>query len=256
MTSSEPSCTVDGCDDAVFARGLCSKHYSRDRRGKKIESSPQRGEPAGFGLYGVLERDEDTITCHACGAKVAHIGAHLTRAHAGVSIRDYRQTYGLPRTIGLVSLGLARTMSENAAARVGSPAWRRLESARDPQRAADSRTFDSAAATLHGSELGAELSAAKRGTGRERKCPVCGTPYRGRARTCSPECASTRSLQAAKAPTKGEVSAEDAQMLREATDPTPIVRKLQRQGVASWKIGRALGVSPATMTKRWPLPKR
>lgn len=43
------TCSVDGCDQAVVAHGLCSRHYMRQRRGRPLEA---RGNaPAGEGRF-------------------------------------------------------------------------------------------------------------------------------------------------------------------------------------------------------------
>jgi hypothetical protein len=41
-------CRVDGCDDSVFARGWCSKHYSRwQRHGAPLAGGPERNTSRG-----------------------------------------------------------------------------------------------------------------------------------------------------------------------------------------------------------------
>ncbi len=34
-------CTVKGCEDARFSLGLCSRHYSRLRRGRPLDEDPE-----------------------------------------------------------------------------------------------------------------------------------------------------------------------------------------------------------------------
>jgi hypothetical protein len=40
-----PSCSVTGCGNAAFAKGLCQKHYARVRRHGDPEGLGERGRP-------------------------------------------------------------------------------------------------------------------------------------------------------------------------------------------------------------------
>ena len=129
-------CSV--CGEAAIAVGLCQRHYSQQGRGTLAPDGPAVGSPSGFGCYGVIDRDEDTILCHECGRRLAALGYHISRAH-GMTVTQYRTKHGLKRGVGLVAEGVARDRSQQAVSRVGSPAWQRLEAARDPAAAAHSR---------------------------------------------------------------------------------------------------------------------
>lgn len=245
------------CEAVAVARGLCRRHYSQQRRGRLAPDGPQSGDPSGFGRYGVIDRDEWAIACHECGAQFPRLAAHLTRDH-GMTVAQYRARHGLPRTVGLVSEHVSRTLSEEATARVGSPGWQRLEAKRDPAMASSARgpeALRAPAVRQHAADLGRELADRQRGAGADRTCPACGRLYRGRRRACSDACASilrangARSQPRARAATDSEV-----EQLRAATrDPGPVVRRLQAAGVSSRSIAAAFGRAPSWVSTRWPL---
>lgn len=139
-TEPRPVCRAPGCERASVARGLCLMHYKRERAGKPLAAPtrPMVGSRSGYGRYGVLDDDGETVLCHECGRRFRSVGSHLRLAH-GMTAREYREVHGLPRGRSLVSAAAAGAMSRHARARVGSTAWRRLEAARDPQAAAAAR---------------------------------------------------------------------------------------------------------------------
>lgn len=92
------------------------------------------GDPDGHGTYGQLTMgDNGGLICHECGQERQFLGRHV-REH-DMTADQYREAHGLGRSTRLVSPELAQTFSEKAAERVGSPAWGRFESARDPDAA-------------------------------------------------------------------------------------------------------------------------
>ena len=250
-------CSQPKCDAPVVARGLCQRHYSQERRGRLgMDAEPKPGDPSGLGRYGVIDRDEDSIACHECGERLVMLGPHLRRAHE-MTVAEYRAEHGLPRTVGLVSLGEARALSERASERVGSPGWQRFEARRDPLAASQSRdedAFRAPALVAHATEAGRTLSAAQRGTGAVKTCPACGGEYRGRRRTCSRACARRVIVETARAqPRPRDLTPDEAVQLRAAIgDLGPMVRRLQAAGVSSQSIARSLGRSPSWVSERWP----
>ena len=238
------------CDAKAIALGLCRRHYSQQRRHGTAEedASPEIGSPSGHGQWGIIDRDETSIGCHECGARVVRLGAHLG-VH-GMSVAEYRVAHGLPRSVGLVSLGEARLMSERALARVGSPGWQRLEAARDPQMAAASRdaaALRAPAVVRHAAAQATKMAAESRGSGRVKECPVCGAGFRGRNRTCGAGCAAVwrRRDRAPRIP-KAEVAALRA-------DPSRLVPVWLDQGFSRVRIAEALGVDPTWVYRRWPV---
>ena len=123
-------CTVPGCTRRVIVVNpdpLCRTHYKRKRAGKPlVDDRPAIGSPSGHGLYGIIDDDGETVLCHECGRRVVSVGNHLTK-HDGMTAREYKITHGLPLGSSLASSAHRETARRNAAARVGSPAWRRLE---------------------------------------------------------------------------------------------------------------------------------
>lgn len=88
------------------------------------------GDPDGFGRFGILDRDEDTVVCHECGRGFRMLVQHLRQAH-GTSVADYRRAHGLPATLPLTCLDTSRTIGRQSKARVGTDSWRTFEEARD-----------------------------------------------------------------------------------------------------------------------------
>lgn len=191
MTRRTPAPLCRACDRVAVAKGLCLRCYKRVRRGRPLPSEePARGSPSGLGVYGVLDDDGDTVLCHECGRRVRALGPHLQRSHPDMDARAYRLAHGLPMTLPLVSAAVSAAQSVRSRARVGSPGWRRLEAARDPEAAAAARDAEVMVRA-------AVMRATDRGRPPRRPvvktCPVCGAtwcPLRGgdRRRVCSTRC--------------------------------------------------------------------
>lgn len=65
---------------------------------------PMQAVEDGFGYYGAITRTTDGkhIQCHMCGYYFANLAAHVHYKHQ-IKVRDYKTTYGLRITAGLVS---------------------------------------------------------------------------------------------------------------------------------------------------------
>lgn len=85
---------------------------------------------SGFGLLGVLDRDEEAAMCHECGLWFRTLGPHLRSVHE-LTADEYRQAHQLPAQQSLTGVAAARTNSERARSRVGTPEWGRFTEARD-----------------------------------------------------------------------------------------------------------------------------
>ena len=230
--------------------------YKRARKGKpRLTTLPAYGSPDGFGTYGVLEVDDETVLCHECGARPRGLGGHL-RVHE-MTADEYREAHGLPRTLPLVCREYSAALSESATRRLGSPGWRRLEAARDPQRAADARDTSAMAPAVEATRTARNLPAREP----ERKtCPWCGTGYTGRGTTCGAT-ACVRAGKVAGAMTgqrlRGRaLTADEAAALRcsGGAQLAGLVRRLQGDGVSSVEIGGALGHGAPWMSKYFPRP--
>lgn len=256
------TCEVAGCDAPHLADGLCQRHYSQRRRGRLAPDAPQVGDPSGFGRWGVLDRDEESVLCHECGRRLGSLGYHLRRVH-DMTVPEYQDAHGLARTVGLVSLGVARRLSERALDQVGGAGWQRLEAARDPVAASGARdegAMRSPAALRQAARKGRALSVRQRGTGVVRECSVCGAPHQGRGVTCGRDACLTevRSRRSRASTSARYVAASDEQAseLRRATGDAlgVVVRRLQSEGVSSASIARALGRSRAWVSEHFPRP--
>lgn len=134
------TCRAPGCDRDAVARGLCMMHYKRHRAGRDL-AEPRVGFPSGYGRYGILDVDGDRVMCHECGRWLRSVGAHIGRAH-DLTAREYRIVHGLPLGTALVAPDVSAASSRHAIARVGTEAWKRLESRRDPTAASHARDED------------------------------------------------------------------------------------------------------------------
>lgn len=247
-----PPCPVPSCPRTVWAKGLCLYHYKRQRAGKPIEE-PQPGDAAGHGRYGIVDRTEEAALCHECGGWYVSVSNHISPAH-GITVQAYRDRYGIPRREPLAGLDLMRRRSEASLARVGGPAWRRLEAARDPEAAHLARTEESFA------RRGPRVLEVARENGRKyvakpHPCMSCGTEITGRLRTCSPECArAVRSDNAARQHRSSRVvlSPEEVAELRQAADRADLIEAHQRRGVSSVDLATALGRSASWMACNHP----
>lgn len=192
-------CSVPECGKPVVANGLCRMHDKRRRAGRPlVDTAPVVGTPSGFGQYGVLDDDGQTLLCHECGQRRRSVGTHIGPAHS-MTAREYRRAHGIPAGWALQ----ARTLSENrsalAAARVGTAAWQRLEAARDPVAAARSRdpdAFQRVGVDREALAARAVINGQQGRLGRVYCCPVCQALWcllpDSRPRiTCTPTCWST-----------------------------------------------------------------
>lgn len=190
-----PACAVPGCDRGTVALGLCMWHYKRQRAGKPLEPprGPEVGSSSGYGRYGILEDDGERVMCHECGRWLRGVGGHLKPAHQ-MTAAEYRQRHGLPRGLALESSVVRARRSELASARVGGPAWRRFEDARDPAAAAAGRDADAMASTITHRRPDLAVENGRRGRRpRVVTCACCATtwcplPFGYSRVVCSPQC--------------------------------------------------------------------
>lgn len=258
---SQSQCRAWRCEQAPVALGFCMRHYRQHRRGlDPTQPRPEIGDRIDEGTYGVLETSEDgeRVRCHICGQWFRSVGSHAALTH-GVDSRTYRERYGLPRLLPLTSPALSRARSEDSKSRVGSAGWARFEEARDPQAASDARVFtDPSPVTVRG-RAGRIAAVTPQVVAAARFCEVCGARLTGRARTCSDKCLAALKARAtrrhweelrATRPSEEEkrelIAAEGTDQLR------AVVERLQRDGVPSRQIGKALGRSQAWMARHFP----
>lgn len=179
-TGDDAICTVPGCGRTRIARSLCRMHYSRARRGRPLadEPRPARGAPSGYGRYGILDDDGETVLCHECGRRYRSVAAHLAAGH-GMNARQYKIAHGLTQRTALASRAVREVLSRRSRDRVGSVDWQRLEAARDPAAAAHARDAETWALIGRGpgmAERAARASDALRRT-EPYTCPVCGVQW-------------------------------------------------------------------------------
>lgn len=248
-------CTAPGCHRKAAALGLCTMHYKRAWRGKPL-TTPQVGDPSGFGRWGQMDRGEEDVLCHECGNRFASVGAHSVAVH-GMSARQYRVAHGIPSTMPLVCLRLSRERSQQASSLVGSEGWKHMEAHRDPAAAAAARD-ESSFRRIGLAEESRRNGAKAKAKARAHPCRWCGRPVLGRRQTCSAACQSElRSwLTAEQRARQGEaapgLSVTDVDDLRSGVDQEQVVRGLQGRGVRSQDIAAVLGVSAAWMSEHYP----
>ena len=240
------------------------RHYKQHRRGlDPTKPRPEIGDPIDEGTYGVLDVSEDgeQVRCHICGEWFRSVSSHAALAH-DVDSRTYRERYGLPRMLPLISPAVSRARSEGAKSRIGSAGWQRFEEARDPQAASNARDFTNPSPVTMRGRAGRVAAVTPRIEPSKRFCEVCGKRLIGRARTCSDKCRSALKARASRRrweelratrPSDEEarelIDAEGTERLR------AVVERLQRDGVPSRQIGEVLGRSQSWMARHFPRPK-
>lgn len=111
---------------------LCGLHQHRRAAGEPmVQPHDLVGvTPSGYGLLGIVERDETGVICHECGRWLGGLSWHIAKVHS-MTQAEYREAHQLPAGVPLVSLGTSRIISEQSLARVDSPEWQRFAAARD-----------------------------------------------------------------------------------------------------------------------------
>ncbi|MFF7249946.1 MucR family transcriptional regulator [Embleya sp. NPDC008237] len=211
--------------------------------------------PDGYGVYGVLDDDGETLLCHECGVRAAALHRHASFVHA-MTAEQYRTAHGLRRTQPLVSTAVRNKQRAAALRRMErNPAgWARLEAARDPWAAVDARTPEELRgnAASHAGRLAHPGPAAK--PLKARVCVRCGTtwtpptPAQRRRRTCDgEECARMQG------PYRRPLAADEIAALRDASaDPDERMRlavALTESGASQRAIAAAAGMDRVRLRK-------
>lgn len=124
-------CSLDGCHRPTPGGSLCALHQRRSTRGEALLQDHDRvGEaPSGWGLLGVVDRDDEAVLCHECGRWLGSLVQHLRQAH-GLTVDEHRDRHELPATTPLASRQISQRLRETSRERIGSPEWKRFEAAR------------------------------------------------------------------------------------------------------------------------------
>lgn len=125
-------CSLDGCHRPTIGGSLCALHQRRSTRGEALNQDYDRvGEaPSGWGLLGVVDRDDEAVLCHECGRWLGSLVQHLRQAH-GLTVDEHRDRHELPATIPLASRQMSQRLRQTSRERVGTAAWERFEAGRD-----------------------------------------------------------------------------------------------------------------------------
>ncbi|GAB3186099.1 hypothetical protein GCM10027060_26350 [Nesterenkonia halophila] len=134
VDTSQPTgerCAVADCRRPSWRGGLCPMHQRRRTRGEcLIQDHDRVGEiPSGWGLLGVVDRDDEAVLCHECGRWLGSLVQHLRQAH-GLTVDEHRDRHELPATIPLASQQMSQRLRETSRERIGSPEWQRFEAGR------------------------------------------------------------------------------------------------------------------------------
>ncbi|TYQ10561.1 UNVERIFIED_ORG: ROS/MUCR transcriptional regulator protein [Gordonia westfalica J30] len=101
-------CVVPECGWWAVEQDQCSAHAMQRRRERVLFDPSGPGSPtpvprrSGYGWWGRLDDDGETIACHECGERFRA----LTRTHLethDLTAREYKQRHGIEQRIGLVS---------------------------------------------------------------------------------------------------------------------------------------------------------
>lgn len=220
-------CKHPGCSQSAVARGYCMRHY-KQARASTLRVTPAVGSIDGYGLYGVLDEDEEGLLCHECGGRYRSLGSHVAIGH-GMSATDYKDRHGLPRGTALITRALRETHSQHARDRLDGEGWRALEDARDPTMASHSR--DRGAFMTAGvlGKAGTARENLKKSPGRvavPRTCAVCGTAFTGRKGSvyCSDLCSRIGKYE------------------KSAADWAPVAWAAHERGESDLQIAKAMGL--------------
>ncbi|MEO6702586.1 MAG: MucR family transcriptional regulator [Jatrophihabitantaceae bacterium] len=137
-----------------------------DRGDLGVRSAPERvGDRDGYGRFGELDDDGQTVLCHECGRRRRSLGRHI-RVH-GMTAAEYRQAHGLSTGCSLIGAELRGRLSELTRSHPTSLAA--LAAHRDVHRARAAVTAEGhhrpqrqaiRRRTAHHARLGRELSSA------------------------------------------------------------------------------------------------
>lgn len=182
------------------------------------KTSPLKGEMlpvgiarSGYGIYGVVLRDDDSILCYECGSYFNSLGKHL--AQHEMTAKEYRKAHGLSGQDSLISYSLAKKLRErHLASRESNPELRTVFYA-GRQKAMIARTGKRARPVLSpaGAKAISEAAVARRKTPpKSADCVECGnplpdTPASKFKATCSDAC-----LFAVKSRQSNHISAKKA----------------------------------------------
>lgn len=124
-------CSLDDCHRPRIGGSLCALHQRRRIRGETLDQDHDRvGEtPSGWGLLGVVDRDDEAVLCHECGRWFGSLVQHLRQTH-GLTVDEHRDRHELPATIPLASRQMSQRLRETSRERIGSPEWQRFEAGR------------------------------------------------------------------------------------------------------------------------------
>lgn len=124
-------CSLDGCHRPTTGGALCALHQRRSTRGEALNQDHDRVGDAlsGWGLLGVVDRDDEAVLCHECGRWLGSLVQHLRQAH-GLTVDEHRDRHELPATIPLASRQVSQRLRQTSRERIGSPEWERFEAGR------------------------------------------------------------------------------------------------------------------------------
>lgn len=132
LAAREGACRIQRCIRRLRSGGLCGLHRRRRTRGEAmVQPHDLIGEVAsGYGLLGIVERDEHGVMCHECGAWFGALTQHLRQIHE-TTVEEHRDTHQLPSNTPLVAHSVSETISADSHRKVGTPAWHRFTASRD-----------------------------------------------------------------------------------------------------------------------------
>lgn len=132
LATRDGACRIERCIRRIRSGGLCSLHQRRRTLGDPmVQPHDLIGEVAsGFGLLGIVERDEYAVMCHECGGWFGALTQHLRQIHE-ITVEEHRDTHQLPSQTPLVALSVSETISEQSTRRIGTPGWHSFTARRD-----------------------------------------------------------------------------------------------------------------------------
>lgn len=163
LAAREGACRIERCIRRIRSGGLCGLHQRRRTLGEPmVKAHDLIGEVAsGYGLLGIVERDEHAVMCHECGGWFGALTQHLRQIHES-TVEDHRDTHQLPSTVPLVGLSVSEKISADSLRKIDTPGWHRFTARRD-ESLSESQKLATAASTSP--RLGTTFLRAQRAAG-------------------------------------------------------------------------------------------
>ncbi|MBF6173589.1 MucR family transcriptional regulator [Nocardia blacklockiae] len=182
-----PALAAPPCDATPFTEELAKRSVLAWPIGSDERDLLGYGDADGYGRFGILDDDGETVLCHECGARLKGLAAHVARRH-GISVRDFKIRHGLPLGQPLLARATRGKQARGAQARTPAALRPPLDGTQLASASGAHPVYRSARRSRAGRE---QLAAGSRRT--VHTCAFCGAQWVNRRtgitrKTCSEPC--------------------------------------------------------------------